>query len=204
MTKTMFCLFPYDKASLYAVRTNDDGTFSVKTIIGDIINEYGPQKKRFDLRQSKPYITTHDWEDVKETMRWIRVYMIGNWMDSIGFDYDRFSSKIRIPRQIIQSGYNDSDLFIVTVRERANDEIDCRVAVISLKSKTVYNPLQKAMQHRPKGAWYWMRYDEIKTLNENALTMIDRGKAAKMALEVFEERWESILKDFKDWCGVDE
>lgn len=203
--KTMFCRFPYDNDSLYAIRTNDDGTFSMRTLIGSYDDEYGPQKRRFDLRQSKPYITTDDYGQVTKTLEKIRAMRIGHDLESVGFNYYWFDGQICANRKFVQAGYNEKQLYIITVKERdPDDPIDCKVAVINLCEREKNVPWSKEPVISPIGGWSWHRYEEMKCLNENAVTLIDRSTAIKMATKVFIEKWENKLADFEEWCGVGE
>ena len=205
MKSIMYCLFPYDKDSLYAYRTNDDGTYSIKSWMGKYYQEWGPQKARFDLRQSKPFITTKDFDQVKGTLNEIRVTCLNDDMDSIGFDYSSYDKRIHVRRDFSQAGYNDSDLFVVTTKKTRNEgEIDCRMTVITRTDHEATHPWTREPYIRSPGDWKWHRFDDMKYLNEEALTMIDRPTAYKMALDLFMENWEGRLADFKEWCGVTE
>ena len=202
MKSVMYCMFPYDNDGLYAIRTNDDGTFSMRTWLGRYDDEYGPQKNRFDLRQSKPYITTKDFNQLSKIIDRIKVDNIGNDLDSIGFSYGSYNQKMYVLRDFIQAGYNEDHLWVVTERNRDSEHIDCRVALINLKDREVMNPWKKEPEISPRGSWRWSMFDEHKLLNEDALTMLDRPATLKMAVDLFMEKWECKLADFKEWCGV--
>lgn len=58
--------------------------------------------------------------------------------------------------------------------------------------------------HLGRGTWRTYRYDEIVTIKDGSLNIIDRATAIRIATELFIEKWERNLKDFKDWCGVTE
>ena len=73
MSKVLYYLLPYDPDSICAIRTNDDGTYSMKTWVGRFIDEYGPSKKRFDMRSFKPYVTTDDFNQLGRTIKKLKI-----------------------------------------------------------------------------------------------------------------------------------
>mgnify|MGYP003302386842 CR=1 FL=1 len=127
----MYCTFPYEKHDLYAVRHNDDGTWSMRTWIGTFDDIYPAQKRRFDLRQSKPYITTHDYKDVERIINGIRAYNIGNDLQSIGFNYSWFDGQISANWEFVQAGCDKRALVVIVKRHRSADDIqDCKVSIV--------------------------------------------------------------------------
>lgn len=127
----MYCRFPWQKHDLYAIRHNEDGTWSMRTWIGKVIDEYGPQKYRFDLRQSKPYITTHDFNDVSYIINGLRGINIGEDLKSIGFYYQEFDGEISTTWQFVQAGCDDKNLWVIVKRDRSPEVVqDYKVSII--------------------------------------------------------------------------
>jgi hypothetical protein len=201
--KVTYYMFPYDKDSVFAVRQNDDKTYSMRTWMGKYDDEYGPQKQRFDLRSSKPYIPTDDFNQLDRVLARIRANRIGEDLESVGFNYSPIDRKTHANRTFLQAGYDDDNLWVITKRKLYNDPLDCRIAIIRRKEETKEIPWEKEPHTFLRGSWRYHRYDEVKELNEDALTMIDRPTALKMALELFMDKWEEQLADFKDWCGLE-
>jgi len=205
MKSVLYYMMPYAPTDLMVIRTNDDGTYSMRTLIGMYDDEYGPSKKRFDLRSWKPYVTTSDFQDTKKVLDRIRADCLGNDMDSIGYSYGIYNQKVHAHHEFVQAGYDDKVLVVITKKHRYEGEpIDCKVAVINRKERERISPWTKKPYISLPGTWSWHRYEEIKYLNEDAVTLIDRPTAAKMAMELFNAKWENKLADFKEWCGVTE
>ena len=205
MKSVLYYMMPYAPCDLMAIRTNDDGTYSMRTLIGMYDDEYGPSKKRFDLRLWKPYVTTSDFQDTKKVLDRIRIDCLGHDMDSIGYSYGIYNQKIHAHREFVQAGYDDKVLMVITKKRCYEGEpIDCKVAVINRKERERISPWTKEPYISQPGTWSWHRFEEIKYLNEDAVTIIDRPTAAKMAMELFEAKWQGKLADFKEWCGVTE
>lgn len=205
MKSILYYMMPYAPDQILAVRTNDDNTYSSRSMIGMYDDEYGPEKTRPDLRSWKPYITTRDFDQTKKVMARIKADNLGYDMDSIGYSYGGFYTKVRVNSQFVQAGYTDDLLYVITKRKRPEgDPIDCKVAVINRKEREKVNPWDKKPFISPVGGWSWHKFEEDKYLNEDAVTLIDRPTAAKMAMELFNSKWENKLADFKEWCGVTE
>lgn len=205
MKSVLYYMMPYAPTDLMAIRVNDDDTYSMRTMIGQYDDEYGPEKRRFDLRSWKPYVATKDFEQTEKVLARIRADTIGGQMDSIGFNYGSYNQKVYVNREFLQAGYNDGLLCVVTMKKHyAGDPIDCKVAVINRKEREKTSVLTKKPFMSPVGGWSWHRFEEVKRLNEDALTIVDRPTAVKMAMDLFEIRWENRLAKFKAWCGVSE
>ena len=142
MKSVLYYMMPYAPSDLMAIRTNDDGTYSMRTLIGMYDDEYGPSKKRFDLRSWKPYVTTSDFQDTKKVLDRIRVDCLGNDMDSIGYSYGIYNQKIHAHHEFVQAGYNDKVLVVITMKHHyEGDPIDCKVAVINRKERERISPI---------------------------------------------------------------
>lgn len=200
MKSIRYILLPYNPGDLYAIRTNDDGTFSMRTMIGRFDDEYGPQKRRFDLSGSKPYVQVESFDQIEDALKKVKIDNIGYDLNSVGFCYYGWDQKICANRRFVQAGYNDDYLCVTTIRK--DEDEDFRFALIDRTAKMEFNPFTKEDCERPLGSWRWHRFEEQKDLNEKALTMVSRPVALRMATEIFMKKWENKLADFKQWCGV--
>ena len=203
MKSVLYYMMPYAPTDLMAIRTNDDGTYSTRALIGMYDDEYGPEKKRPDVRSWKPYVTTSDFNQTKKVLARIRADNLGHDMDSIGYSYGIYNQRVYTHQEFVQAGYNDDVLMVVTMKKHyEGDPIDCKVAVINRTDREKIDPWTKKPFISGPGRWSWHRFEEIKYLNEDAVTIIDRPTAAKMAMELFEAKWLDKLYDFMEWCGV--
>ena len=198
--KCRFYITPYDTKTVMIQKERDDGQFELAIFdtLGSVV--YGPQKRRFDLRQSKPCASTDSVEVALPTIEWLSQFIIKGVVEDCGYELSGLRKIHGNIRKVVEVGLTDEHLIFVASRLKYGNEVDFRITNVRIKEvekKDVFGVLRTY----PVGGYTTHFSDEPVTLKEN-ITKLTPGEGLKMLIEIMQRKRDEYIQEFKDYCGL--